>query len=206
MRSKRPWYGIAVALLAAAGIAAVALAANGKGYHGTASYKVTSKGKSNSRTGERTGVAGKGVFSGAISQESRRLLAAYAAAAHIPLGDVLKGGRYAVSWSSRKGKIHGIALAKFRASGAGSVCISYTSSQTTFDANFQVKPPSGTFKTVGGTGKGARTQVSGTFDVGEEKYKGKEDRTDTLFGIIKSEAAGKRPLSAACKKLAKAAG
>jgi hypothetical protein len=204
MRPRRIWFGLTAALLVT--VAAVALAAGAKSFNGSATYKVTNDGKSNAKTGERTGVAGKGVFSGKLSVESRSLLAAYAAAAHIPLGDVLEGGRYAVSWSSRKGKIHGTALAKFRAGGAGSVCISYTSTQTTFDADFKVKPPHGTFKTIGGTGKGARTRVSGTFDVGEEKYHGKEDRTDTLFGTIKSEAAASRPLSAACKKLAKAAG
>src|SRR3954471_10656345 len=129
MRNLR-WQLIAAAA-AIAIVAAVALGAGGKGYSGSATYKVTNAGKSDPKTGFRTGVGGKGAFSGNLAAGRRSLLAAYAAAASIPLRDVLKGGRYAVRWSTVKGKIHATVLAKFKAVGAGSVCIAYTSTQTT---------------------------------------------------------------------------
>lgn len=202
MRSKRTWFGIAASLLAAAGIA---IAAGGKGYSGSIVYKVTDEGKTDAKTGAKTGVGAKGVFSGRLAVGRSALLSAYAAAANIPVSDIVKGGRYAVKWSMAKGTIHGTALAKFKAAGAGSVCVTYVATPTQFDENFNVTLPHGTFKTIGGTGKGARTAASGTFKVGKEKYSGKENRTTSVTGTMKTTAVAKRPLSATCQKLAKSA-
>jgi hypothetical protein len=200
MRVRRIW-GVAVAVLAAA---SVAVAATDGGYSGSIGYHRTNAGKTKGTA--TTGIRGKGVFSGKLATGSRSLIAGYAAAAGIPLSDVVKGGRYAVMWSMDKGKIHGTALAKFKSAAAGTVCVTYVASATQFDANFHVTPPHGTFATVGGTGKGARSALNGTFAVGKAKYQGDADLTDSVTGKMNTKSSAARPLSATCKTLAKAAG
>jgi hypothetical protein len=190
---------LTLALIGSLAAGAAALAASGASrYTGSVKYHPTSQGKTQ---GTRTvGLKGSGGYGGRLAGTSRAVLVRFAAAAGIPVSEALKGGTYKVAWTMSAGRISGTALAKFKSRSAGSVCVSYSASATQF-VNGAVTPPKGTFKTLGGTGRGARASISGTFAVGKTSFK-VEDETEALKGSLKSAVGRARGLTAACRKLA----
>ena len=119
----------------------------------------------------------------------------------VPVADLLKGGTYVTRYDVDAGNTYrGLVLGTFKASKLGSLCLSYVTAHGEFKAGAHFIPATVTFKTVGGTGYGARVHANGTMR--QTDVTGSE--TERLFGngLARSLTEGAaRPLSPACSAL-----
>ena len=138
------------------------------------------------------GVTARGRFGGRLGSQRRGLsmLAPYTA-----------GGTWRTRFDvtadvvKRSGTARGYTLAKASNKRGGRVCIKFS---TRFSIVGQAQRIDGTFRTVGGTGAGAKLVASGRF-----KQTQGANRTFTMRGSGKARNGRARKLPAACRRLAK---
>ena len=139
---------------------------SGEGVSGTVSYRVTDEGHSVGKT--TTGVVGQGAVSGKLSLDARIAASLLGAVKGIPLMRIASGGSYVVRSSvDGNGNHRGLLVMKFKP-GIGSLCVDFAVKYGKLvPGKTDYIPSTGTFATVGGTGKIARVHASGRFTQGE---------------------------------------
>ena len=175
----------------------------GRGISGKVSYKVTDEGHS---VGKATaGVVGQGAVSGKLSLDAKIAASLLGAVKGIPLARIASGGSYVVRYDvDRNGDHRGLFVMKFKP-GIGSLCVDFAVTYGKFvPGKSDYVPSTGTFATVGGTGKIAKVHASGRFKQGEvtgsmiEQFLG----NGSLVSLTAGSAA---PLSRDCAAVAKLA-
>jgi hypothetical protein len=175
----------------------------GRGISGTVSFKVTDEGRTAGQT--TTGVVGQGTVSGKLSLDAKIAASLLGAVKGIPLTRIASGGSYVVRYDvEANGNHRGLLVMRFKP-GIGSLCVDFTVKYGKFvPGKTDYVPSTGTFATVGGTGKIAKIHASGRFKQGEvtgsmiEQFLGD--------GSLVSLAAGSAaPLSKECSAVAKLA-
>jgi hypothetical protein len=138
----------------------------GRGISGKVSYKVTDEGRSVGQT--TTGVVGQGTLSGKLSLDARIAASLLGAVKGIPLTRIASGGSYVVRYDvAANGDHRGLLVMKFKP-GIGSLCVDFAVKYGKFvPGKTDYVPSTGTFATVGGTGKIAKIHASGHFKQGE---------------------------------------
>ncbi len=143
---------------------------------------------------------GHGSFSGKLRGHAAAMVRMFAAAAGVPYSAIAKGGSYAVRFhTASNGDNVGLFAARFRTRSLGSGCVSYRETHGQFVSGFV--PTSGSFKMLGGTGKFAHVRVCGTFRV--TNIVGAEKEIFSATGALKASLGAAKPLSRACRALAK---
>jgi hypothetical protein len=173
----------------------------GRGISGTVSYRVTDEGHSVGKT--TTGVVGQGTVSGKLSLDARLAASLLGAVKGIPLTRIASGGSYVVRYDvAANGDHRGLLVMKFKP-GVGSLCVDFAVEYGKFvPGKTDYVPSTGTFATVGGTGKIAKIHASGRFKQGEvtgsmiEQFLG----NGSLVSLTAGAAA---PLSTNCTAVAK---
>jgi hypothetical protein len=175
----------------------------GRGISGTVSYKVINEGRSVGK--KTTGVVGRGTVSGKLSLDAKIAASLVGAVKGIPLARIASGGSYVVRYDvAANGDHRGLLVMKFKP-GIGSLCVDFAVKYGKFvPGKTDYVPSTGTFATVGGTGKIAKVHALGRFKQGEvtgsliEQFLG----NGSLVSLTASSAA---PLSKDCAAVARLA-
>jgi hypothetical protein len=138
----------------------------GRGISGTVSYKVTNEGQSVGKT--TRGVVGQGTVSGKLSLDASIAASLLGAVKGIPLTRIASGGSYVARYDvAANGDHRGLLVMTFKP-GIGSLCLDFSVKYGKFvPGKTDYVPSTGTFATVGGTGKIAKIHASGRFKQGE---------------------------------------
>lgn len=173
--------------------------AGAKPFSAKLSYDETNSGRSQGSA--VLGIQGKGSFSVKLGAHAAVEAAFIALVTGVPVAKIATGGSYRVQRDiAASGVVTGLAVAKLKVRGLGTVCVSYTEKPGKFVPGSSFVPMSGTFTTVGGTGAAARWRVKVQF-----KQTSISGTTIEQFGADGSEQASvgaKRGMTAACKRVA----
>jgi hypothetical protein len=175
----------------------------GRGNSGTVSYTVPDEGQSVGKT--TTGVVGRGTVSGKLTLDARIAASLLGAVKGIPLTRIASGGSYVARYDvDANGNHRGLLVMTFKP-GIGSLCVNFAVTYGKFvPGKTDYVPSTGTFATVGGTGKIAKIHASARFKQGEvtgnmiEQFLG----NGSLISLTAGSAA---PLSKECAAVAKLA-
>jgi hypothetical protein len=175
-------------------------AAAAKPYRAQFSYAETNPGHTHGQT--TTGIVGKGKFSGKLSMSGALEAAFITVVTGVPVSKIAEGGSYVERWTSEaNGNAKGIVVARLKAHGLGTVCISYVTKHGKFVLGQNFLPGGGSFLVLGGTGAAARWHGSASY-----KQTNVTGNTTEQFSVTGSEhgSIGKaHHMTAACKAVAK---
>jgi hypothetical protein len=174
-------------------------AAPGKPFTGKVTYRETDPGKDHGTT--IVGVVGKGTFSGKLSGKALMAASLVRLVKGVPVAEMARGGTWVARYDiDAKNSYHGIVVAKFKAPGLGSVCLTGNVAHGKFTSGFI--PADGTLKTVGGTGAAAGVRLSARFS--QTSITGSDVESFLGSGAFQTLSMGKaKPMNAACKAVAK---
>jgi hypothetical protein len=147
------------------------------------------------------GVVGQGVFSGKLGGKALFAATVAEVVKGVPATALAKGGSWVAKYDiDAQGDYKGLVVATFTAKGLGSVCLSGTTKHGKFVSGFI--PAGGSVTALGGTGQAARLRLGVTFK--QTAITGSDTEQFTGTGALTTLSMGAaRPLSAACKAVAK---
>lgn len=150
------------------------------------------------------GVSGRGTFAGQV--RGAAAVASYVAehVKGVPYGALAKGGTYGLRYdidgaNNNKGLLVGI----LRAPGLGTVCLSYTVTHGQFKPGDHFIPATGVATVIGGTGQAAK--LRGTARFTQKDVTGSSLLTFLADGLLNLSIGSPRPMTSACKAVAKLA-
>ena len=169
-----------------------------KPYTAKLSYDESNHGHQHGQT--TVGIVGHGAFSAKLGPGAALDAALIALATGVPVNKISQGGTYVVSRQiAGNGDVSGMAVAKFKARGLGTVCLSYVETPGVY-AGAGFVPMSGSIKTVGGTGLAASWRARLGF-----RQNSLSGTSVEQFGASGSEHASTgapKRMTAACKRVA----
>ena len=148
------------------------------------------------------GIHGHGAFSAKLSAKAAFGAAIIALATGVPVTKIAPEGTYVVQRQiAGNGVLTGLAVAKLKAHGLGTVCLSYTEKPGKFVVGSSFVPMSGKPEALGGTGQAARWRLE--VSLKQTSLSGSNVVEDFGAGGSEQASTGKpRGLTAACKHLA----
>jgi hypothetical protein len=148
------------------------------------------------------GIVGHGSFSAKLGAHAAVAEALLSLATGVPVSKVARGGTYTVQRRiSSTGVGSGLAVAKFKAHGLGTLCLSFGFVPGKYTPGSSFVPVSGTLKPDGGTGSAAHWRGSLSFK--QTTIGGSNTETIGVSGTLRASTAGARHMSAACRSVAK---
>jgi hypothetical protein len=193
-----------VAAVVAMTVSAGARKPHSRAYTASIGYTETNHGRDGS-DGSVKGIEVKGKFSAKFGPGAAIAARVIGAATGVPFADIAKGGTYRARRDiDKNGKVTALLVARFKAPGLGTACLSLVAKPGKFNGGSFI-PTSGTLKMVGGKGAAARWRGSAGFDQtdltgssGAEQLKEK--------GAAHASTGAKKGLTKACKSVAKQRG
>jgi hypothetical protein len=174
-------------------------AGTSRAYAAKLSYDETDPGRQRGQV--TVGIEGHGTFSAKLDPGASLDVALIALATGVPVNKVAQGGSYVVSRQiAGNGDVTGMAVARFKAHGLGSVCLSYVEKPGRYVQAIGFLPMSGSFKTLGGTGSGATWRLTVGFR--ESSVSGSSVQQFGASGFERGSAGAPVPMTAACRRVA----
>jgi hypothetical protein len=166
----------------------------------TASLTYTEGDHGTDSGGATRGITGSGKFSAKLGPGAAIAARLIGAATGVPLAKIAKGGSYKMRRDiDASGKVTAILVAKFKAPGLGSACLSFVSKPGRFNGGGFV-PMTGTLKMVGGKGAAARWRGSAQFEQTAVSGGGTEQIKEK--GTAHPSTGTAKGFTAACRKVA----
>jgi hypothetical protein len=168
-------------------------------YAAKLSYDETDPGRQRGQV--TVAIEGHGTFSAKLDRGASLDAALIALATGVPVNKIAQGGSYVVSRQiAGNGDVTGMAVAKFRAHGLGSVCLGYVEKPGRYVQAIGFLPMSGSFKTLGGTGSGATWRLRVGFK--QNSVSGSSVEQFGASGSERASAGAPVPMTAACRRVA----
>ncbi len=137
----------------------------------------------------------------AFGAHAQLAAAVIALATGIPVSKIAEGGTYKVQREFlASGGVSGLAVAKFKARGLGTVWVSYAQRQGAFNQAQGFVPMFGTVKTVGGTGAAATWRISLSYK--QTGVSGTTVEQPTYDGSERASVGKPKPMTVACRRVA----
>ena len=191
--------GNAGALRSSGAVGARSQSASAKAFAAHLSYKETNSGRQ--RGSATIGILGRGSFSAALGRSAALEAAIISLATGVPVSSIAQGGTYVVQRDiAGDGSVKGLAIAKLKAHGLGTVCLSYTEKPGKFKPGMSFVPMSGQIKTLGGSGAAARWRVDVSFR--QNSVSGSQTEQFSAGGTEHASTGRAMGMSAACRRVA----
>jgi hypothetical protein len=148
------------------------------------------------------GIVGHGAVSGKIGAHAALAVALISLATGVPVIKVAQGGTYVVRRQvAGNGVGTGFVVAKFNAHGLGTICLTYTFTPGKYVPGTSFVPVSGTIRAAGGTGAAATWR--GSLGFKQTSLTGASVENIGVSGSVRPAIGAAKPMSAACKQVAK---